>query len=391
MQPPFTLSDAAAERLFGRLKHDAAEWESLSSAPYHSQLPTREELSRLIETCFWASMMKEEGRPASFSIVFAPPDEDLSPLIFRRPLPFTQGQLVKLSAALPPDTASIGVWRSDQGAIEIWGVIEIALGDFKVKVFEPGHLLVSSQMATALVTGEMVQVIDNTRLESSLVTVAGGDDILKSLIVAIGRWFWLGYLKDVASVMRRHSRGGTLVVVKKDDDWAESFNRPITYAGVTTYEAARISIERYERERGDFSEYGKLPVYRLFSEALTRARESVRQALQFIGRLTAADGATIVTEDFELLVFGAKIVPLDAKSGPERIFIAEPFEESEVKEICLAEWGKGTRHRSAAQLIFDQHNAIALTASADGGVSLFHWDSERKEVSVITHLEYVIQ
>jgi hypothetical protein len=111
----------------------------------------------------------------------------------------------------------------------------------------------------------------------------------------------------------------------------------------------------------------------------------------FIGRLTAADGATIITAEFELLAFGVKIVPLDAKKWPGRILISEPFEDAEVRELDIADWGKGTRHRSAAQLVFDQHDALVLTASADGGVSLFRWDDGREMVSIITHLEYVLR
>lgn len=391
MRPPFTLSDETADRLFERFRQDADKWKALSSEPNHSQQPSRGELALLIEICFWASMLKEEGRPAAFSIIFLPPSEAFEPLIFHRPLPFTQEQIAKLSAALLPANASIGVWRSDQGVIEIWGFTESPVGDLTIKVFEPGHLLVSSRMVTALVTGADVQFVDPLKLEFSLIKMSGGASVWKSLLEAVGMWLWLDYLKEVASAMRAHGRGGTLVVVDKESAWAESFTHPLTYAGTPTYDAARIAIERYREERGEFTGGDKPSLGKLISRALMWAKESLQRALQFIGQLTAADGATIVTADFELLAFGAKIVPLDAKKGAERILISEPFEGVEVREIDIADWGKGTRHRSAAQLVFDQHDALVLTVSADGGVSLLRWDDEQEMVSVITHLEYVVR
>jgi hypothetical protein len=280
MQAPFTLSDETADRLFARFRQDATKWEARSKEPHHSQQPSRDDLALLIETCFWASMMKEEGRPAAFSIIFLPPSEAFEPLIFHRPLPFNQEQIAKLSAALPPANASIGVWRSDQGAIEIWGFTEFPGDDLTIKVFEPGHLLISAGMVTALVTGADVQFVDPLKLEFSLIKVSGGAGIWKSLLEAAGMWFLLDYLKEVASAMRSHRRGGTLVLVNKDSAWAESFNHPLTYAGTPTYDAARIAIERYAEEKGNFTGGDKPSLGRLISRTLTWAKESVLWALR---------------------------------------------------------------------------------------------------------------
>jgi hypothetical protein len=111
------------------------------------------------------------------------------------------------------------------------------------------------------------------------------------------------------------------------------------------------------------------------------------EALLF-AQATAVDGATIITKDFSLIAFGAKI---EKASGavPEQVLVSEPFEDSrQPASKPLSDLG-GTRHQSAAQFVFDQHNAFAIFASQDGRLSVMVWNAAKKVVSVFRHAEYL--
>ncbi|HWZ21191.1 MAG TPA: hypothetical protein VNW06_00985, partial [Cytophagaceae bacterium] len=88
--------------------------------------------------------------------------------------------------------------------------------------------------------------------------------------------------------------------------------------------------------------------------------------------LTAIDGATIISDQFELLAFGAKIGRLDGNARVEQIFIHEPIIGSKPVVTNPTQNG-GTRHLSAAQFVSDQRDALALVASQDGLFTIFTW------------------
>ena len=88
--------------------------------------------------------------------------------------------------------------------------------------------------------------------------------------------------------------------------------------------------------------------------------------------LTAVDGATVITDRYELLAFGAKIVRRDGSSEVREVVMTEPIEGGRA-EIVEPSQLRGTRHLSAAQFTRDQHDAVALVASQDGRFTVFAW------------------
>lgn len=103
-----------------------------------------------------------------------------------------------------------------------------------------------------------------------------------------------------------------------------------------------------------------------------RWQESFRRIIDGIAGLTAVDGATIVTDRYELLAFGAKIVRRTGWAQVAEVTVTEPIEGS---AAAIAEPGQlgGTRHLSAAQFAHDQRDSIALVASQDGRFTAFGW------------------
>ncbi len=103
-----------------------------------------------------------------------------------------------------------------------------------------------------------------------------------------------------------------------------------------------------------------------------RWQEALRRVIDGVGGLTAVDGATIITDQYELLAFGAKIVRRPAWGQVSAVVVTEPIEGT---AAITAEPGQlgGTRHLSAAQFAHDQRDALALVASQDGRFTVFGW------------------
>lgn len=103
-----------------------------------------------------------------------------------------------------------------------------------------------------------------------------------------------------------------------------------------------------------------------------RWEDAVARAVDAIAGLTAVDGATIITTDYELLAFGAKIVRRKRSPLVPQVIVTEPVEGGSPVLAEPAQFG-GTRHFSAAQFVHDQKDALALVASQDGGFTAFTW------------------
>src|SRR5262249_31100055 len=103
---------------------------------------------------------------------------------------------------------------------------------------------------------------------------------------------------------------------------------------------------------------------------------AIAHAVEAIAGLTAVDGATLITDRYELLAFGVKIARPDGRPQVERVRLTEPVEGGEEELVPRVELG-GTRHMSAAQFAEDQRDAVALVASQDGRFTVFAW-SERE-------------
>jgi hypothetical protein len=163
-------------------------------------------------------------------------------------------------------------------------------------------------------------------------------------------------LVQLAVSMRAHGRGGLLLVVRRDGDtWRDSIVSPMSYALNPPYTELAELMERAVSERDE----------RLWKDALARAVDAM-------AGLTAVDGATLVTDRYELLAFGAKIARRRGSPPVEQVTVTEPIEGGQPTIMHPSELG-GTRHLSAAQFVYDQRDAVALVASQDGRFTIFAW------------------
>ena len=101
-------------------------------------------------------------------------------------------------------------------------------------------------------------------------------------------------------------------------------------------------------------------------------QESVYRAVEAVAGLTAVDGATVITNQYELVAFGAKIARRKGSPQVEQVTVTEPIEGDVAQVVHPTQLG-GTRHLSAAQFVHDQRDSVALVASQDGRFTVFAW------------------
>jgi hypothetical protein len=318
-------------------------------------LPDVAAIEGLIDAAFWASLQREEGYAPEISLAYLSPDRALRPLILGSPLPLGPRALARLAPAVKSPGIHLGVWRQG-GVLFVWGTTQAAPSFcFVVEVLGPGLLVVKHRIRddspkfqnVAVFEGESVKILDRHAADlsglhpvlASLLEPEPGDSTDDPVDV----------LLRLAVSMRAHRRGGTLLVVPAGSDaWRESIVPPIAYA----VEPAFTELAELARTRG------RAP--------------ALDAAVDAVAGLTAVDGATLMTDRYELLAFGVKIGRPDGRVRVEQVVVTEPVEGGTASVVAPLQLG-GTRHISAAQFAQDQREAVALVASQDGPFTIFAW------------------
>jgi sensor domain DACNV-containing protein len=325
--------------------------------------PDAATIEAIIDAAFWASLRREETFLPKISLAYVSPQDADHPIVFERHLQLDPGALAKVAPAVERAGIHLGVWPNEQGALSVWGTVRaIPSLCLVVEVAAPGLLVVKHHRGdeagkfvnVAVIEGDQIKVIDERA--SSLPDCP---PLLTSLLGFDSPASWVdsvNVLVQLAVSMRRHGRGGSLLVVPDaSTTWQESIVQPIPYAVVPAFaELAQLSRETPDASRK-----------RLWREALQRAVNAV-------AGLTAVDGATVVTAGFELLAFGAKIARRRGAPQVEQVTMTEPIVGGSATVLNPSQLG-GTRHLSAAQFVHDQRDAVALVASQDGRFTVFAW------------------
>jgi len=324
--------------------------------------PNKQVIEAIIDTAFWASLRKEEGRPPKISLAFLPPDQASQPLMFEYPLALTADILNKLSPAVERPGIHLGVWQQD-GELYIWGTTQVIPGFcFVLEVIEPGLLVIKHRrldgfgkfVNVAVLQGDHVKIVD----EQSL-SLPDCPKMLNTLLGFTNTASWnqaVNLHVQLAVSMRDHGRGGTLLIVPSDNDtWRESIIQPISYPVYPAFN--RLSV---------------LMGQQVSRHNLAAWQEELSDEIECVAGLTAVDGATIINDKHELLAFGAKITRSPGRESVKKIMLTEPIIDTPAVIIPPSSNG-GTRHFSAAQFVFDQRDAFALVASQDGRFTIFSW------------------
>ncbi|PYQ02021.1 MAG: hypothetical protein DMF82_17370 [Acidobacteria bacterium] len=353
----------AARAYAGRLEHHFARHAAagLGRPAAATPLPDAATIEALVDAAFWASLQREEGFPPEISLAYQPPERAARTLMLAPSLSLGPRALARLAPAVERPGIHLGVWR-DRGELVVWGTTRaIPSFCFVLEVLAPGLIVVKHRTREDSAKFQNVAVFEGEHvklLRPESVDVPEHLPVLKSLIApdpAGSPDDPVDVLLRLAVSMRAHKRGGTLLVVRSGTEaWRESIVRPIAYAVQPPF----TELADFVRDGG---EGGPPPV----PGALGRAVDAV-------AGLTAVDGATVITDRYELLAFGVKIGRPDGRLRVVRVAVSEPIEGGVATVVAPMELG-GTRHVSAAQFAQDQQDSVALVASQDGPFTIFAW------------------
>lgn len=327
--------------------------------------PDASAVEAIIDAGFWASLRREEGYSPKISLAFLPPEEAGQPLTFDQSFPLTASVLSRLAPAVERPGIHLGVWYAadNSSRLRVWGTTRsIPKLCFVLEVIEPGLLVVKYRRSqeqgkyvnVAVLKGDEIRIVD----ESGSV-LPDCPELITSLLDFGSRTSKsdsVNVLVQLAASMRAHGRGGSLLVVPQgSDDWQRSILRPVSYL-VTP----------------PFSELAELMRRDPIEKSQQLWQESFLDAVDEIAGLTAVDGAALITDQYDLLAFGAKIGRRDGGEQVEQVVLTEPIVDGVATVVHPLELG-GTRHLSAAQFVEDQKDSVALVASVDGHFTIFAW------------------
>jgi hypothetical protein len=328
-----------------------------------AEVPGPDAIAALIDAAFWASLRREEGQTPRISLAFLPPQRARHPLVFQSRLPLGPPMLAKVAPAVERPGIHLGVWRSGDG-FYVWGTTrDVPAFCLVVEVVASGLLVVKHRSEpfgkfanVAVLEGDQIKIVD----ERGGKIVPDCPSLVTTLIGSLDRPLAAGVnavLVQLAASMRQHGRGGALLVVPTGSEaWRESVVTPMPYALDPPFS------ELAELMRGAAPD----------PDDLTRAVDA-------IAGLTAVDGATLISDRYDVLAFGAKITRRKGSTQVEHVNVTEPVEGSTPTRTTPAQLG-GTRHLSAAQFVHDQREATALVASQDGRFTIFKWSPREQFV-----------
>jgi len=332
-------------------------------------LPPASVIEAILDATFWASLRKEEGHSPKISLAFLPPQQAGSPLLFRQRFKLNPGILTKLAPGIERAGIHLGVWV-DEGELYIWGTtVSIPNFCFVVDVSEPALLVIKHRRIygfgkftnVAVLKGDQVKMVDGDSAN-----IPDCPPMLLSLLDLTAPSYWndsVNVLIQLAVSMRAHGRGGTLLVVdNENNNWLQSIIKPIQYYIQPSFNGLSKLLQQDRKEASQI----------FWQTALKRE-------VDHLAGLTAVDGATIISSNYELLAFGAKIGRAKGKDNIDELAFSEPIDGGDAIVVHPAKVG-GTRHLSAAQFIHDQHDATALVASQDGHFTIYTWSAYQNKV-----------
>ncbi len=358
-------------------------------------IPSQRLIAQIIDAAVWTSFATDEGNSVTVSIILSPAEDTFDTFIFDKPIRFDVGNLVKLGAALENPRADISVWPDEEKNLVVWGFRTRSVGtllpNLSVEAMAPGSVLITfGGKSLAALSGNEAFFIDHSPLMRAIIPkLSTPKDQQGDGILCLMRYM---SLLNTARQMRSHGRGGTLLVVPEDSEWQRSIATPVPYTGGAVFLESdydvtkKPSLVSIVKNFFGASAQNKTIAER---ENLERLGRQLDQQCRRIGRLTAVDGALVMSFDRFVYCFGAKITPARNQKPPANIRMYKPVEGDNGKPVNLVNLG-GTRHQSAAHFAHAQPGAVAIVASQDGHVSFLSSDPETNALIVIQHAELAV-
>lgn len=320
-----------------------------------------DELAHLLNVCFFASLHEDEGRPCVFSLAVQTA-EGPGDVTFAETLPFEARTLGKLAAATDPERTDIAV-RLDRGTFRILGVRRrdpTSYRDLSIRVLRPGVIAVERWGEVLLLysDGKPYLFSDESLIHRPTVEPlvelmpewkATADSAVPSLRgPSRAPAKNATVVREIAIQMARHRHGGMILVVPSN----LGQDIPAVTPGYV------------------FAPPGP----RLEEDAKNLDRR--RQDIDFLGRLTAVDGALVMHADLRARGFGWHVTTTGSAGDDDEVGVEIDPEDLSEKPLRISEF-RGARHRAAIRFCQAQAAGIAIVASQDGDVSIFARDPQR--------------
>jgi hypothetical protein len=390
-------------------------------------LPPLSTLEDLISICYQTSLLREEERPIRFRLILQEPDrfdpdqgppKGLHRLIFTKPRPCNEQELRRLSPSTDFYNSLVGVRLDPEEGLLIWGLIHSGArwlqslhGGGKsfhplprslvLHVTNPGRITICKGSTTVAIlnAGQIVcpspDVFDAQWLQDTF-TPARAEvwaDHMAERQKAGKPWALIDQdflrmirkqvMMRIVSMIRHSHHGGTLICVP-EEKVNECFSMPrcidLKYAfteeeprkrfRTLLLDVANALAEAY----GGGDEYPEKrvgwPEYLASKNAeLSRLDEAIFEWAHLLAGFCAADGAVLLTTQFELLGFGGEI-----SSKLDRVETVRKALDLEGTLTIPEHTGAvGTRHQSAYRLCNTLHDVIAMVVSQDGSVQIIKW------------------
>ncbi|MCH9018997.1 MAG: hypothetical protein IIA73_01335 [Proteobacteria bacterium] len=357
------------------------------------QAPGAGNICSVCNTAFWASMQSEEGRSVQAALALMNPT--LSPsrssevLRLANPIELSSHSIAKLSASFPYRRGALAVTFPPRGRPLIWGIVlPKPEHEWLLEILAPGYIVIRnafSIQAAVLPDGSRILFDERSRLEDEwcdLLFSYAKHTAIGRLIPFHLRFQFYGFLQELSRAMAEHRRGGSVVIVDPNDhDWKDAVDFTFEFNASEEYLVRPLLDLRKWRDRWSRNQERKRKVEGQKRPELVFYPDSeperrLNQALRLIGGLTAVDGALVMTTTMHILGYGAKL-----KTTAKELSVREwlPFRGYASEPIRMEDIS-GTRHRSAAQFVFEHPEAIIFVASQDGRFTVFCSDEAGYEV-----------
>jgi hypothetical protein len=382
-------------------------------------------LEELFSVCYQAGLLREEERPVTFRVIFAPPEEfpeeggppaGLHRIRFDEPRTFDERELRRISPAANLEQSLIGVCLDEHGEMKIWGVIHSGSRWLRaaqggrlqsaplppvpvVKVDQPGRLMVKkgSAFVAALADGrivtsrsdffasqwladffaprrdELMRQHAEARLEAEALGEAWAP-LDSELPGAIVRQMY----RRLVFTLSEARHGGTIVLVPPERGEEMLSGEHVTLKHTVADGEPRrrlgtlvVSIMNrlaQSHGKGGKAAYPSSVGWEEYAQSedreLAELDEAVFEFAHLVAGFAGVDGAVVMTHRCELLGFGGEISgELDPVTSIERAL--DPEGESTLYENAE---DMGTRHRSAYRLAGALPEALLVVVSQDGNV-----------------------
>jgi len=382
----FDFPKAIADLVYGEWTHTPRA--QGYRAPY---CPPQRVLTNLMNVCFFASLKREEERLTQFDLALCSPVDlpqaafgfskftrVFTLIRFDEPRKFSVNELVRLAPACNPEkTIILACYSEHSGEIYLWGVVDVGwrpsvvptrLMDLRVRAFGPGELRVTlhgrvrctfkdgrlSFTERGLIqSGWIFDFFEQSRrLLCQEVKALNGTPAEDAAIVEPDQRV-AGHqvvLQEIIERMQQLQHGGCLLIVPE---------------GISCQALPQTSL-KYQCRDDTVWNYlcGKSTLSDAFQQE--EVENGLRDFLDALVRLTAVDGAVLMTRKFELLGFGA-VVQLP-QTVDYKVYRCHDPHGRQVSEIAVE--SVGTRHRSAFEFCYRSVPSVAIVASQDGDLKV---------------------